>query len=86
LATGDVAKSILTLAGVKDSWGFVAGHTKTTINYAIATFEALRKTSQLRVTDDQARRLKIVSGPVNVRVASGLDLAKAAEADQPKGG
>jgi len=86
LATGDVAKSILTLAGVKDSWGFVAGHTKTTINYAIATFEALRKTSQLRVTDDQARRLKIVSGPVNVRVASGLDLTKAAEADQPKGG
>jgi small subunit ribosomal protein S5 len=85
LATGDVAKSILTLAGVKDSWGFVGGHTKTTINYAIATFEALRQTSKVRVTDDQANRLKIVSGPVNVHVASGLDMAKAAEADRTKG-
>jgi small subunit ribosomal protein S5 len=85
LATGDVAKSILTLAGVKDSWGFVGGHTKTTINYAIATFEALRQTSKVRVTEDQANRLKIVSGPVNVHVASGLDMAKSAEADRTKG-
>jgi len=79
LATGDVAKSILQLAGVKDSWGFVKGHTKTTINYAIATFEALRKTSEIRVTEDQKLRLKIVSGPVNIHVASGLDAAKATE-------
>ncbi|HUL39576.1 MAG TPA: 30S ribosomal protein S5 [Methanomassiliicoccales archaeon] len=80
LATGDVAKSILQLAGVKDSWGFVKGHTKTTVNYAIATFEALKQTAQVRVTDEQARRLKIVSGPVNVHVASALAVAKTAEA------
>jgi len=70
LAVGDVAKSILVLAGVKDSWGFAKGHTKTTVNYAIATFEALKATSQMRVTEEQAQRLKIVSGPVNVHVAT----------------
>jgi small subunit ribosomal protein S5 len=70
LATGDVAKSILQLAGIKDSWGFVDGHTKTTINYAIATFEALKKTSSVRVTDEQRQRLKIVSGPVNIHIAT----------------
>jgi len=86
LATGDVAKSILQLAGVKDTWGFVKGHTKTTVNYAIATFEALKDTAQVRVTEEQARRLKIVSGPVNVHVASALETAKAAEAAPQKEG
>jgi len=87
LAVGDVAKSILTLAGVKDSWGFAQGHTKTTINYAIATFEALKKTSVVRVTEEQARRLKIVSGPVSVHMAEHqFEQAKAAEASAPKGG
>jgi small subunit ribosomal protein S5 len=69
LAVGDVAKSILTLAGVKDSWGFAAGHTKTTVNYAYATFDALRKTSEMRVTEEQEKRLKIVSGPVGMHTA-----------------
>jgi len=86
LATGDVAKSIMQLAGVRDSWGFVKGHTKTTCNYAIASFEALKQTAQVRVTDQQAERLRIVSGPVNVHVASGLNAAKAAEAAQGKEG
>jgi small subunit ribosomal protein S5 len=69
LAIGDVAKSICSLAGVKDSWGFVGGHTKTTVNYAYATYHALKKTSEFRVTEEQARKLKIVSGPVMVHVA-----------------
>jgi small subunit ribosomal protein S5 len=69
LAVGDVAKSILGLAGVKDSWGHVDGHTKTTVNYAYATFNALKATSEFRVTEEQERRLKISSGPVTVHVA-----------------
>ena len=69
LAVGDVAKSILTLAGVKDSWGYAKGHTKTTVNYAQATYNALKKTTQMRVTEDQEKRLKIVSGPVQMHVA-----------------
>jgi len=66
LAVGDVAKSLLTLAGIKDAWGFAKGHTKTTVNYAMATFDALRKTAQMRMTEEQMRRLKIVSGPTSV--------------------
>jgi small subunit ribosomal protein S5 len=69
LAVGDVAKSILTLAGVKDSWGYAKGHTKTTVNYAQATYNALKKTTEMRVTGDQEKRLKIVSGPVQMHVA-----------------
>jgi len=69
LAVGDVAKSILGLAGITDAWGFAQGHTKTTVNYALATFDALKKTSQVRVTEEQQRRLKIVSGPTHVHVA-----------------
>jgi small subunit ribosomal protein S5 len=85
LATGDVAKSLLQLAGVKDSWGFVDGHTKTTVNYAIATFEALKKTAQIRVTEDQKNRLKIVSGPVSIHVAvTNMDRSKPAEPVAPK--
>jgi small subunit ribosomal protein S5 len=69
LAVGDIAKSVLRMAGVKDAWGFTKGHTKTTINNSIAAFEALRKTSQMRVTEEQKSRLQIMSGPVQIHVA-----------------
>ena len=69
LAVGDVSKSILTLAGIKDAWGFAKGHTKTTVNYALATFDALRKTSEVRISEPQAKRLKIISGPTMIHVA-----------------
>ena len=67
LAVGDVAKSLLTLAGVHDAWGFARGNTKTKVNYAMATFEALKMTASMRVTEEQAEKLKIVPGPVGVR-------------------
>ncbi len=69
LAVGDIAKSVLEMAGIKDAWGFTKGHTKTTINYSIGAFEALRKTSQVRVTIEQRDRLQIRSGPVQIHVA-----------------
>ena len=69
LAVGDVAKSLLTLAGVNDAWGFARGNTKTKVNYAMATFDALRMTSCMRVTDEQAKTLNIVSGPTGVNYA-----------------
>ncbi len=68
LAVGDVAKSLLTLAGVKDAWGFATGNTKTKVNYAMATFEALKETSRMRVTAEQVQRLRIVSGPVGLSI------------------
>jgi len=66
LATGDVAKSLLTLAGVRDAWGFATGNTKTKVNYAMATFDALKMTARMRVTDEQSQRLNIVSGPIGL--------------------
>jgi small subunit ribosomal protein S5 len=89
LAIGDIAKSVLRMAGIKDAWGFTEGHTKTTINNSIAAFEALRKTSQVRVTEEQKTRLMIVSGPVQVHVAgtTQVEEPEAAEgAEAPKEG
>jgi len=44
IVAGEVAKKVLELAGVKDVWTFTRGQTKTTINFAQATFDALKKT------------------------------------------
>lgn len=82
LAIGDIAKSVLKMAGVDDTWGFTKGHTKTTINYSIATFEALRMTSQMRVTDEQKERLKIVSGPVKLQVAPSIVVEESADEEK----
>ena len=68
LAVGDVAKSVLRLAGITDAWGFTKGHTKTTVNYALATFEALKKTALLKVRSEQSERLKIKAGAEKVYV------------------
>ncbi len=44
IVAGKVAKKVLELAGVRDVWTFTRGQTKTTINFAKATYEALRQT------------------------------------------
>ena len=82
LAIGDIAKSVLKMAGIQDAWGFTKGHTKTTINYSIAAFEALRMTSQVRVTDEQKDRLKIVSGPVAIQQAPPIVVEESAEDEE----
>jgi len=69
LAMGDIAKSVVAFAGVQDAWGFTRGHTKTTVNYSLATFNALAATGRLRVRADQADRLKIRAGAENVYTA-----------------
>ncbi len=62
LAVGDTAKSILKRAGIKDVWGFSKGKTRTTVNYALSVFEALKETSKMRVRKDQAEELGIIEG------------------------
>ena len=64
LAVGDVAKHIMRMAGVKDAWGFTTGKTKTTVNYAKAVFDALKKTASMRVMKHQTEELNIVKGKV----------------------
>ncbi len=68
LAVGDIAKSVLRLAGIRDAWGFTQGHTKTTVNYALATFDAVKRTGRVKVTSEQTGRLKIHAGAENVYV------------------
>ncbi len=68
LAVGDVAKSILRLSGITDAWGFTKGHTKTTVNYALAAFDGLRKTAGVKVPGEIAERLKIRQGAEQVYV------------------
>jgi small subunit ribosomal protein S5 len=62
LATGDVAKKILTLAGIKDCWAFTNGQTRTTVNYAQAVFNALKKNTEMRIMKSEIQHIGIVHG------------------------
>ncbi|MEW5760017.1 MAG: 30S ribosomal protein S5 [Candidatus Thermoplasmatota archaeon] len=64
LAIGDIPKIIFRLAGIKDAWGVAKGQTKTTVNYALAAFDALRNTATFKLRNEQIQRLKIRSGAV----------------------
>jgi small subunit ribosomal protein S5 len=64
LATGDVAKKILTLAGVKDCWTFTRGKTKTTVNYAKAVFNALETNANMHIMSKQVAKVGIKSGSI----------------------
>lgn len=49
IASGSTARKVLELAGIKDVWTRSSGQTRTTINFASATFEALKKTTAVRI-------------------------------------
>jgi small subunit ribosomal protein S5 len=83
LAVGDVAKSILRLSGITDAWGFTKGHTKTTVNYALAAFDALRKTAGIKVPGELAERLKIRQGAEQVYVHK-MSVATSGAAEPPE--
>jgi small subunit ribosomal protein S5 len=80
LAVGDIAKTVLRMAGITDAWGMTGGHSKTTTNYSLAAFDALRQTMFVKVTDEQRDRLKIVAGPVGMQVAPAGESVMAEEA------
>jgi len=64
LATGNVAKKILALAGITDCWAFTDGSTKTTVNFAQAVFNALERNAEMRITQDEIKKIGITSGSV----------------------
>jgi len=66
LATGDVAKKILSLAGVNDCWAFTRGKTQTIVNYAKAVFDALHQNAQTRVRSGEIKQLGIQSGAIEL--------------------
>lgn len=49
LVTGDIGKKVLELAGIRDVWAQTQGQTRTTINYAKATFNALKASNMIRL-------------------------------------
>ena len=64
LATANVAKKILTLAGVKDCWSFTSGKTKTTVNFAKAVFNALEENTEMRVMPAQVKKVGMITGSI----------------------
>ena len=64
LVVGPVGKRVLTLAGITDIWSRSKGQTRTTINYAKATFNALIELNKARIKNEQRNNLFIVEGRV----------------------
>ncbi|MEW6070655.1 MAG: 30S ribosomal protein S5 [Candidatus Thermoplasmatota archaeon] len=65
LACADAPKTILKLAGIKDVWTFTRGETRTSVNFAKATYNALLKVASVKITSSQEEKLKIKTGPVS---------------------
>jgi small subunit ribosomal protein S5 len=53
LAAGGTAKIVMQLAGIKDVWTRTEGQTRTTLNFAKATYEALKQTAIVRTMEDK---------------------------------
>ncbi|MGQ9514533.1 MAG: 30S ribosomal protein S5 [Thermoproteota archaeon] len=51
LVTGDTPKIVLRLAGISDCWSRSDGSTSTKLSFAVATFDALRKTFSVLTPD-----------------------------------
>jgi len=48
LAAGDKARRVMEMAGIRDVWTRTEGSTRTTLNFAKATYDALRSTITVR--------------------------------------
>ena len=62
LVIGETGKKVLDLAGITDVLSRTKGQTRTTINYAAATFNALKNLNITRITNEQRERLYINKG------------------------
>ena len=59
---GETGKRVLELAGIEDVLSRTKGQTRTTINYAAATFNALQNINTTRISKTQRENLYIHSG------------------------
>ncbi len=64
LVAGDVAKAVLGLAGIRDIWTKTFGDTRTTYNFAVATFDALKNLNFVRYLPEHKKTLGINEGRV----------------------
>ncbi|MEL9940054.1 MAG: 30S ribosomal protein S5 [Ignisphaera sp.] len=56
IVAGEVAKTILRLAGLRDVWTFTKGETRTTINFAKAVYNALKNTNKFVTPVDWGKK------------------------------
>lgn len=61
LAVGDVGKTIMKLAGIADVWSQTSGQTQTTVNFANATFEALKQLSKVKASEKDLKNMGVCS-------------------------
>jgi small subunit ribosomal protein S5 len=59
LAAADVPKIILRLAGIEDVWTQSKGQTRTTLNFALATFDALKQATRVALRESQVKGVMI---------------------------
>ncbi len=64
LVCNDVSKKILILAGIQDVWSKSLGQTKTTVNNARTTYEALRNTNLVKLQKEKIVSIGITTGKV----------------------
>ncbi|MEA3254512.1 MAG: 30S ribosomal protein S5 [Candidatus Altiarchaeota archaeon] len=62
LVSGEIARKILTLAGINDAWVHTRGHTRSSINFAHAISDALVNTNRMKVKEADIKGLGITSG------------------------
>lgn len=62
LVSGEIAQKMLGLAGIKDAWVYTNGHTRTSLNFAHALYNALVNTNKIKVKDVDGKNLGIISG------------------------
>ena len=60
LAVGNVGKTILGLAGIKDVWSSASGQTQTTVNFAFAVFDALKELSKVKATKGELKGMGVL--------------------------
>lgn len=60
LAGGETVRSVLSLAGIEDIWTRSSGNTRTTVNFAKATFNALRSTAEARVPQRAREKREVI--------------------------
>jgi small subunit ribosomal protein S5 len=65
LVIGDYGRRVLKLAGVEDVWSRSSGQTRSTINFAKATFNALEALGRAKVNDQVREKLNITIGRRN---------------------
>jgi small subunit ribosomal protein S5 len=62
LVIGEKGRIVLRLAGITDIYSRTGGQTRTTINFAKATFNALEMLNKSKVSEEQKKRLYMTSG------------------------